>query len=157
MSDGIGRHDVVKNVFPHAISLLEFCTAIVEPPIALLQELDSNDYSNLLHKTLVIPPVADLGLLKKFNVTKVQSFPIGETIGRFVSQCVRGSATNFRELNCLALGYKTKSVNSDATLRASNNTEVHFVNTVQSFVTTQHWQAFANRVGIELLEAFFAP
>jgi hypothetical protein len=137
------RHDVVKTVFPSAVSLLVFCADILDARFLLLEENDSDGYKSLLHNTLVIPPVVNVS---KIIVSKVQPYPIGETIGRLVSQCVR-SNISFREQNCLALGYRSKSVNADATMRGSNDTEVYFVNTVQSIVTTQHWQLFANRIG----------
>jgi hypothetical protein len=137
---------VVKTVFPNAISLLEFCTAVADSPPELVREGDDVRYLRLLHSTLVVPPSSNLDLLRKVSVCSSLTFPITDMVGRLVSQCVRSNPAYY-EQNCLALGYRAKSAGGDATMRANNETELHFVNTVQAMVTTQVWQIFANRVG----------
>jgi sorbitol-specific phosphotransferase system component IIC len=139
------RHaDVVTRVFPQAVSLFDYCSAVIDfqGSEKLIMPADPVSYSNLLSDTLILPPAATT----KYIVTKVSKYPIRDTIGRLVSQCVR-SNPSYHEQNCLALGYRSKTSNCDATMRTSNDTELYFVNTIQAIVTTQTWQLFANRVG----------
>jgi sorbitol-specific phosphotransferase system component IIC len=150
-SGGSGkRHaDVVTRVFPQAVSLLDYCNAVVDfqGSEKLFTVGDPASYHNLLNDTLLIPPAGRA----EFVVTKVSKFPIRDTIGRLVSQCVRSNPA-YHEQNCLALGYRSKTSNCDATMRTSNDTELYFVNTIQAIVTTQTWQLFANRVGKAVLD-----
>ena len=143
------RHgNVVRTVFPHAITLFDYCSSVVNftADQRLVQDRDSVSYKDLLHNTLVIPPNNGVRSDLKFNISRIETFPIRDMIGRLVSQCVRNNPT-YQEQNCLALGYRNKTSNCDATLRTSTDTELYFVNTVQAIVTTQTWQLFANRVG----------
>lgn len=144
------RADVVTSVFPGAVCLADFCTSVVDTSSGedsrVVLSTDSDAYKDLLLTTLIIPPSDNNGTSKKFRLDGKDKFPIQDIVGRLVGQFVR-SNHSYQDLNCLAFGYRVKSSNSDATMRTNNDTELYFVNTMQSLVKTQTWQLLANRIG----------
>ena len=139
----------LPRLFPGAIPLIDYCNSVIatecEESVMLLSS-DSEAYKDLLITTLIIPPTEDTKVAKRFRVDRKDKFPIQDIVGRLVSLVVR-SNHSYQELNCLALGYRLKTSNSDATMRTNNDTELFFVNTMQSLVKTQTWQLLANRIG----------
>lgn len=142
--------DVVTCVFPSAIPLLDYCKSVIDAECgesALYATTDSVLYKELLHTTLIIPPIEENSVVRKFRVDRKDKFPINDIVGRLVNQAIR-SNHSYQELNCIALGYRLKSSNSDATMRTNNDTELNFLNTTQALVVTQVWQQLANRIGM---------
>ena len=143
------RTDVVRTVFPNAISLYEYCTSTIQrnqQQIVLIQPTDSKAYCDLLHTSIIIPPPDDEINKQTYNFNGRDKFPVHDIVGRLVSQLLR-SGQQYHEQNCLTLGYRLKSTGSDVTMRSNNDTELYFVNTVQAIVCTQTWQQLANRIG----------
>ena len=136
------RIDVVTTVFPKAVSLLDYCNRIIDGGLQLIGVDDSAAYKELLSTSLIVPPENK----QTFTVCKNNTCAIRDIISRFVGQLVRSNQP-YHEQNCLALGFRPKSSYSNVTMRANNDTEMVFVNTVQALVNTQTWQLLANRIG----------
>lgn len=145
------RPDVVRTVFPNAVSLYEYCTSIIEAnqqQVNLVQPTDSKAYCDLLHGSIIIPPPDDGTNKFVYHFNGKDKFPVHDIVGRLISQLLR-SGQQYHEQNCLTLGYRLKSTGSDVTMRSNNDTELYFVNTVQAIVCTQTWQLLANRIGMQ--------
>ena len=141
------RLDVVSNVFPKAITLLEYCKSVIDSDTdkeSILLINDSIKYKELLQTSLILPPIEARTL--KFKIDKQGHSPVREIIARLVSQIVRSNQP-YHEQNCLALGYRLKTSNSDVTMRSNIDTELFCVNTIQAILNTQPWQILANRIG----------
>lgn len=77
--------------------------------------------------------------------------PIRETICRFIAQVIHQANSKLSTQNCLALGYRSKTLGGDMTMRSHMDIECVFVNTLHAIVSTQVWQLLAARIGEEWL------
>ncbi len=75
------RADVVRTVFPNAISLYEYCTSIIQQnqqQVVLIQPTDSKAYCDLLHTSIIIPPPDDEINKYAYSFNGKDKFPVHE-------------------------------------------------------------------------------
>lgn len=149
------ERNIVNSIFPSAVTLREFIVAHIQVNATPFLEFpgDTESYRNLLHKAIVIIPAVE-------NDINKQTFPhpppqiiassISDVVNRIVAGMVRNN-TNYKELNCLALGYCRKStktsVDMSSNMRNHMDVECYFVNTVHNMVSTKTWHLLATRIG----------
>lgn len=142
--------DVVRTIFPNAVSLFDYCTSIIELSkfkVDLISPDDSPAYKDMLHSSLIVPPAPSEQAKLVFSFNGTNKFPMKDVLSRLVGQLVH-SGQPYHEQNCLCLGHRPKNVGSDATMRSSHDTDCFFVNSIHPIITTVSWQQLLNRIGI---------
>lgn len=128
-----------------------------------------------LEETLFVIPPANIPFIPLPDIECSRASMI-EIINNVIAQSVRLSAaqkrqsTAFscnpingikqvmvrREVNCLAHGYRFKSVTGTSELRSCGDIECHFINSLHSYLTTQDGQELARKYGEAILQNVFS-
>lgn len=84
--------------------------------------------------------------------------PLKDIITRLIAQIIRSHTSNnsnYREMNCIALGYRVKTTNCAAELRSFMDIECYYLNTLHSFIQTTNWVILAERFGEPVIRHIF--
>jgi hypothetical protein len=100
-------------------------------------------------KTMLIIPI-DETRLHDIEPQKEYHTSISETLSRFVTHQIK-TLSNFKQQNCLTLGFRTKSINSTSTLKSNIDLECYYINTLHTFFNNKVWLHVLNTFG----EVFF--
>jgi hypothetical protein len=91
-----------------------------------------------------------------------QQSPVFEIVNLVIAQAIRQNSTNKikrnsvqdfgKDTNILALGYRSKSIQSTSEIRGFADIELHFINTLHTYVCTPHWDALAREFGESFIQ-----
>ena len=160
----------VRSIFPEAITLLAYSSAkLIDDGLnadyLINGESDTAAYKELLRYAMIVPEPDFLGMEKISDsnaTTKIPDpiikYPIHEIINRAVGNFIKQSSksSNWREQNCLALGYRSKTSDEANCMRSNANVELFHINSVHPMVTTRAWQLLADRLGEIRLRKMFS-
>lgn len=154
--------NVVKALFPHSMTLFDFFSqyALIgnsssEP---IITPADSSRYRDTILTSYIVPSHDFLSHMSydkppaaSWTEELREAHPIRETICRFITEVIHQANSKISAQNCLALGYRSKTLGGDMTMRSHMDIECVFVNTLHAIISTQVWQLLAARIGEEWL------
>lgn len=152
--------NVVKALFPQAMTLFDFFSQ--HAPIgytgSIITPADSSRYRDMVLTSYIVPSQDMLSHMSYDRPAAAdwtdelrETHPIRETICRFIAQVIHQANSKLSAQNCLALGYRSKTLGGDMTMRSHMDIECVFVNTLHAIISTQVWQLLAARIGEECL------
>lgn len=151
---------VVTAIFPQALALLDYLLGRLGGDAVnyLLQESDESDFQELLqsvkvvddalsplfsHNKVVSPSQQVMLQQRQYNRKEVQ-----EIINRAIpSMLTLSQSKSLTTQNCLAFGYRQKSVSSQVTMRNNLNIEHYHINSLHQLLSTIPWQKLVSRIG----------
>jgi hypothetical protein len=154
--------NVVKALFPQAMTLFDFFSqyALIDSSSSepIITPADSWRYRDTILTSYIVPSQDLLSHMSYDKPTAAswtdevrEAHPIRETICRFIAQVIHQANSKVFAQNCLALGYRSKTLGGDMTMRSHMDIECVFVNTLHAIISTQVWQLLAARIGEEWL------
>jgi len=157
----IAESSVVKALFPEAMTLFDYLQQALRGSgfESVITPADSSRYRDTLLTSYIVPSEGLLLSHVSYDAAcwtdeLRQSHPIREIICRFIAQVIHqanSKLTAYTGQNCLALGYRSKTLGGDMTMRSHMDIECVFVNTLHAIISTQVWQLLAARIGEQWL------
>ena len=150
--------DAITSIYPNAVVLLDYVTSISKCQRSRIVTVqDSDEYQRFVTTTFIVPtdttwndadhaviPVVDEG-------DQPLSASLKEFLTAFVAETLRKSESNYRDQNCLILGYKTRKHAGELGMLKYSDVIPSFVNNIHAIVKGPVWQVFSSRVGEQLL------
>jgi hypothetical protein len=154
------RHSL-HQVFPSVVSLAKYLSIIT----ATSENVEANDVNNdseneisrFLNDVYVLPEDScDQASANQLMLPSASSerASLNDIVNRLIAQTIRlhnANSNNYRELNCLALGYRSKSATSETEMRSFFDVECYHVNTLHAFLYKAPWFRLAEKYGEVIL------
>ena len=150
--------NAITSIYPNAVILIDYVTSISKcQRYRIVTIQDSEEYQRFVTTTIIVPtettwndphhaviPVVDEG-------DQPLSASLKEFLTAFVAETLRKSESNYRDQNCLILGYKTRRHAGELGMLKYSDVIPYFVNNIHAIVKGPVWQIFSSRVGEQLL------
>ena len=151
----------VLEILPSSLPLIKYLsliTGVESDSLSALLKTDgssiaSKELKNLVHCVQVVSEATPPSNLRvgANDAMDSNALKFRNLINRFITQHIRTNR-NFKERNCLALGYRARTGYGNNTgMRNSTDIECEFVNTIHGLFTTASWQKLANVMGEEII------
>ena len=147
--------DTLLKVIPSAIKLSTYIDSIIT--LKLNNRGASSSLIQYLNKIQIIPET------NYDNNNQTNSFVIdtpsqdeqrstmNEILSRFINIQLK-NIKDYRQQNCIILGYRTKSMNSTSNVRSNSNLECYHINTLHNYFNNTFWSYLAYELGENVIK-----
>ena len=142
--------DTLLKVIPSAIKLSTYIDSIIT--LKLNNRGATDSLIQYLNKIQIIPETiydnnnqTNSFIIDTPNQDEQRS-TMNEILSRFINTQLKNTK-DYRQQNCIILGYRTKSMNSTSNVRSNSNLECYHINTLHNYFNNTYWSYLAYELG----------
>ena len=141
--------DTLLKVIPSAVKLSIYIDSIIT--LKLHARGASSSLIEYLNKIQIVPETYyDCNQTNSFIIDTPnqdeQRSTMNEILSRFINIQLKNTK-DYRQQNCIILGYRTKSMNSTSNVRSNSNLECYHINTLHNYFNNKYWSYLAYELG----------
>lgn len=149
--NGYDKKDALLKVIPSAITLASYINSIIT--LSLVDHGASDLMIQYLNKIQIVPESNYDTNQNKIDTPNQgeQRSTMNEILSRFIDSQLKNTK-DYRQQNCIVLGYRTKSMNSTSIIRSNANLECYHLNTLHNYFNNEFWAFLAYELGENVIK-----
>ena len=147
--------DTLLKVIPSAIKLSTYIDSIIT--LKLKKRGATDSLIQYLNKIQILPEnnydnnnQTNSFIIDTPNQDEQRS-TMNEILSRFINIQLK-NIKDYRQQNCIILGYRTKSMNSTSNVRSNSNLECYHINTLHNYFNNTYWSYLAYELGENVIK-----